>query len=106
MCRAASCTRASIRRTAPCANSVKETGLDVRLTGLAGIFMDTYGETGDATLNVFYTGEVSGGQETAGSDATGLRWFAADEIPGNVAFVCNRQAIAAWKNGLLASTNR
>ncbi len=80
----------------------EETGLTVRLTGLVGIFMDAYGDTGDATLNVFYTGEVSGGQEIAGSDATGLRWFAPDEIPGNVAFECNRQAIRTWKNGLVA----
>jgi len=75
----------------------EETGLEVRLTGLVGIFMDVYGTTGDATLNVFYTGEVVGGQEGAGSDATSLRWFARHEIPDNVAFECNRQAIRAWK---------
>ena len=78
----------------------EETGLDVRLTGLLGIFMDVYGPTGDATLNVFYTGEVVGGREAAGSDATGLRWFAAGEIPDNVAFECNRQAIRTWKKSL------
>ena len=74
----------------------EETGLHVRLTGLVGIFMDTYGPTGDATLNVFYSGEVAGGSEAAGSDASGLRWFAPDEIPDNVAFECNRQAIRTW----------
>ncbi len=74
----------------------EETGLDVRLTGLVGIFMDVYGASGDATLNVFYTGEVVGGQAVAGSDATGMRWFAASEIPDNVAFECNRQAIRTW----------
>jgi ADP-ribose pyrophosphatase YjhB (NUDIX family) len=78
----------------------EETGLIVRLTGMVGIFMDTYGASGDATLNVFYTGEAIGGQETAGSDATSLRWFAPDEIPDNVAFQCNRQAIQTWKNSL------
>ena len=78
----------------------EETGLRVRLTGLVGIFMDTYGPTGDATLNVFYTGEAIGGQEVAGSDATGLCWFAPDEIPENVAFACNRQAIRMWKHSV------
>jgi ADP-ribose pyrophosphatase YjhB (NUDIX family) len=81
----------------------EETGLTVRLTGLVGIFMDVYGATGDATLNVFYTGEVIGGSESAGSDAAGLRWFAATEIPKNVAFACNRQAIAAWLKGSKAT---
>jgi len=75
----------------------EETGLTVRLTGLVGIFMDEYGPSGDATLNVFYTGEVDGGDEAAGSDATGMRWFAPHELPDNVAFRCNREALAAWK---------
>ena len=81
---------------------LEETGLDVRLTGQVGVFMDVYGESGDATLNVFYTGEVVGGIEAAGSDATGMRWFAPAEIPDKVAFVCNRQAIEAWKAALPA----
>lgn len=76
----------------------EETGLEIRLTGLVGIFMGMdYYTTGGATLNVFYTGEVAGGEETAGSDATALRWFAFDEIPEQVAFACNREAIRAWK---------
>jgi hypothetical protein len=46
---------------------------------------------------------VIGGAEAAGSDATGLRWFAPVEIPDNVAFACNRQAIAAWRATLEAN---
>jgi len=81
----------------------EETGLDIGLTGLIGIFMDDYGPSGDATLNVFYTAEVVGGTEAAGSDAVSMRWFASDEIPDDVAFLCNRQAIAAWKATLPAA---
>jgi ADP-ribose pyrophosphatase YjhB (NUDIX family) len=79
---------------------LEETGLDIRLTGMVGIIMDTYGGTGDATLNVFYTGEITGGLELAGSDAVVLRWFPAQAIPRNVAFACNREAIRLWKAGL------
>ncbi len=81
----------------------EETGLDVRLTGLVGIFMDTYGETGEATLNVFYTGEVVEGREMAGSDITAMHWFEPDAMPADIAFACNRQAIEAWKAGLKKS---
>jgi 8-oxo-dGTP diphosphatase len=77
----------------------EETGLDIRLTGLVGIFMDVYETSGDATLNVFYTGEVAGGVAAAGSDATDMRWFAVDEIPAHVAFACSREAINAWRAG-------
>ena len=84
----------------------EETGLEVRLTGMIGIFMDAYGATGDGTLNVFYAGEVVSGQEAAGSDATVLRWFAIDGIPDNVAFECNRQAIRVWKERLDADRGK
>jgi len=75
----------------------EETGLDIRLTGFVGIFMDVYETTGEATLNVFYTGEVLGGSEMAGSDAAAMRWFDKDVLPDQIAFVCCRQAIEAWK---------
>jgi 8-oxo-dGTP diphosphatase len=74
----------------------EETGLSIRLTGLVGIFMDVYETSGDATLNVFYAGEVAGGEAAAGSDATDMRWFAIDELPEHIAFACNRQAINVW----------
>lgn len=82
----------------------EETGLDVRLTGQVGIYMDVYGPSGDATLNVFYTAEIAGGAESAGSDAVEMRWFAPADISDNVAFLCNRQAIEDWKAALQPAT--
>jgi ADP-ribose pyrophosphatase YjhB (NUDIX family) len=73
----------------------EETGLDVRLTGLVGFFLDSY--AGTATLNIVYRGEVVGGATTLSEELEELRWFAPDELPppGGIAFRNGAEALAA-----------
>lgn len=58
----------------------EETGLDVKITDLLGIYSDQYGE-GSFTLGIHYLGEVTGGEQRAGDDAASLEWVEIDKIP-------------------------
>lgn len=58
----------------------EETGLDVKITGLHGLYSDKYGE-GSYVLGVHYLGEVTGGDPKAGDDAASLEWVSIDNIP-------------------------
>lgn len=71
----------------------EETGLQIELTGLLGIFMDTYDTTGESTLNVCYTATVSGGEARPDSDVKQLAWFPLEALPGEIAFAWSMEAI-------------
>jgi ADP-ribose pyrophosphatase YjhB (NUDIX family) len=77
----------------------EETGLEVRLTHLLGIYMDTYGEAGEPTLNFFYTGESHDGETRAADDVTEVGWFGPAELPKRIAFACCRAALTDWAKG-------
>lgn len=74
----------------------EETGLEVEITGMLGIFLDTYGDGGTDTLNICYEAGITGGNEAPASDVTAIGWFAPDEIPANLAFRNTREALDAW----------
>lgn len=78
---------------------LEETGLDVRLTRLIGIYMDVYGAEQAPTLNFFYEAEWVAGEPVAGDDATAFAWFASDDLPPleEIAFDCCRRALADWR---------
>jgi ADP-ribose pyrophosphatase YjhB (NUDIX family) len=71
----------------------EETGLLVEPVEVLGIFMDVYGQDEWATLNVCYLAKVTGGTAQAGSDATGLEWFPVEELPADIAFNWEREAL-------------
>ena len=59
----------------------EETGLDVKITSLLGIYNDVYGEDGDRTLNLHYIGEVVGGKMQAMEDVASLEWVDINKVP-------------------------
>ena len=59
----------------------EETGLDVKITRLLGIYVDRYGEDGDYTLNIHYIAEVLGGEMQAMDDIVGLEWIPIEDVP-------------------------
>ncbi len=76
----------------------EETGLEVELTALLGIFIDRYGPADYNTFNVYYRGRVIGGTLQAADDAAALAWFAPDALPPNMAFPDHEhQVLAAWQ---------
>lgn len=59
----------------------EETGLDIKITSLLGIYNDVYGEDGDRTLNLHYIGEVVGGKMQAMDDVASLEWIDINNVP-------------------------
>jgi ADP-ribose pyrophosphatase YjhB (NUDIX family) len=75
----------------------EETGLEIELTGLLGLWLDEYG--GVTTLNAYYLARPLTEQIQAGSDADGAAWFAPNALPRRIAFTNGRQALMTWAKG-------
>ncbi len=74
----------------------QETGLEVEVGPLAGIFTDVYGEDGVSTLNLFYEARVAGGAESANDDVSEILWLDPAELDLEaLAFACCREAVRA-----------
>ncbi|MDO8672840.1 MAG: NUDIX hydrolase [Dehalococcoidia bacterium] len=76
---------------------VEETGLVVRTGEILDIIVDTYGEGGDYTINIFFLAEVVSGEAKAGDDIVELRWFGPDELPDEVAFTNGPMILNVWR---------
>lgn len=86
----------------------EETGLDVELAALLGIFMDTYGTPRPQdgwvihTLNCHYLCRIVGGTLHPADDASEAAWFDAENLPPDLAFPNTGDALQAWQNRLHA----
>ena len=78
----------------------EETGLEVEPGEFVGIWMDRYGDADDAhaTLNLYWTARVLGGEPRAADDVSELAWFRPDELPSpsELAFHI-AEVLAAWR---------
>lgn len=72
----------------------EETGLEVELTGMLGLWLDQY--EGSFTLNVYYLARPLGRRLRVGDDADGAAWFAPTALPSRIAFENGRRALLAW----------
>jgi ADP-ribose pyrophosphatase YjhB (NUDIX family) len=79
---------------------LEETGLTIELQGFLGIFMDTYGENGDATLNICYTAKKISGEEAPQDDVAELRWFPIADTPEKMAFKNGDEMLRALRDKL------
>ncbi len=79
----------------------EEVGLDVRITGLLGMWLDEYGETGDVTLNCYFHARAGDDRDATADPAevSEVGWFAPDELPSQIAFPDHAgQVLAAWRD--------
>ncbi len=74
----------------------EETGLEIEIVDLLGIFPDRYGEAGEPTLNIHYLARAGTGEARPADDVAGAAWFSPNELPETVAFKNVAQALAAW----------
>jgi ADP-ribose pyrophosphatase YjhB (NUDIX family) len=81
---------------------MEETGLEVEPQRFLGIWMDRYGgdSTAEATLNLYWTARVVGGDAAPADDVSELRWFNPDELPApnELAFENVPLVLAAWRD--------
>jgi ADP-ribose pyrophosphatase YjhB (NUDIX family) len=79
----------------------EETGLEVEPLEFLGAWMDRYGgeSTAEATLNLYWTARVTGGEPAPADDVDDLRWFERDGLPAadELAFVNVPLVLAAWQ---------
>jgi ADP-ribose pyrophosphatase YjhB (NUDIX family) len=62
----------------------EETGLNVEIVDLLGIYMDVYEPTGDATQNTYFIGKVTGGKLKAEDDVESLHWLEIEKLPNDL----------------------
>lgn len=74
----------------------EETGLQVELTGLWGLYFGTDDPRNVAHLAVYEARRV-GGTLQAGDDACDVRFFPRDALPREIAFQAHRRALADWQ---------
>jgi ADP-ribose pyrophosphatase YjhB (NUDIX family) len=77
----------------------EETGLDVEPGTFVGGVADSYGEGGNATLNLCWTAGIVCGEASPSDDVSELRWFKPDELPGEeeLAFPNTAELLRAWR---------
>jgi 8-oxo-dGTP diphosphatase len=80
----------------------EETGLVGEPGRFVGTWMDVYGDAPEAvaTLSLYWTMQLAGGEPVAADDVAELRWFSRDDLPGpdELAFVTLKDALAAWRD--------
>lgn len=65
---------------------MEELGLRCRIASLFGIFMDTYGKSGDHILNLYYIVEALGSPKHAVDDIDDYAFFPLTKLPKKLAF--------------------
>ena len=80
---------------------LEETGLIVEPDVYVGCWMDVYGDAPEAqaTLNLYWTAHIVGGELHAADDVAELAWFDPDELPPDdqVAFTNVAEVLRAWR---------
>jgi 8-oxo-dGTP diphosphatase len=65
----------------------EETGLEIRIRRLIGTWIEDYRRPQgiDRLLSLYYIGQIVGGREQPGDEATALAWFERDALPRRLA---------------------
>ncbi|MDA1128631.1 MAG: NUDIX hydrolase [Chloroflexi bacterium] len=71
----------------------EETGLEVEIGGLLGLFS----ESGNPVMVAAYSGRETGGELAAGLEALEIGFFDVDQLP-ELAFPRDRDVLVSWRN--------
>lgn len=70
----------------------EETGLDIAVEGLLGVYAAEYGDTGRQTVDIAYVARWAAGNLAISSESSDARWVGLDEFP-ELAFESERRAL-------------
>ena len=76
----------------------EETNLDIRLDGVFGVYM-ALDDPRTSVVLVLYKGTRVGGELRAGDDAIDAGFFPLDQLPGGIAFLAHKLALADLRRG-------
>lgn len=82
----------------------EETGLEVEIIGLVDVY--TYRDYRGQGILIMYKGQVIGGKLESGDDAEKVGLFGPDELPENIAFETNVQALGVWQTAKRGERNK
>jgi 8-oxo-dGTP diphosphatase len=74
----------------------EETGLKVKLTSFFEVYSGNDDPRNNAVL-MLYLADIVGGKMEASDDALDVRFFPFDDLPSNIAFISNNQALADYQ---------
>ena len=85
----------------------EETGLDITLGRLFGMWLDTYGEQDppEATLNIYYLARLTRERDEpqVGPEATEAAWFTPADLPNEIAFPHHAAVVLEeWRRAVVA----
>jgi 8-oxo-dGTP diphosphatase len=83
----------------------EETGLDVRLIGLLDVYHYRSDFRGSGIL-IVYRAEVVEGELWPGDDASEARFFSPAELPQEIAFASNCEALRRWQQWVMLRSAR
>jgi ADP-ribose pyrophosphatase YjhB (NUDIX family) len=76
---------------------LEETGLEVRVTELLEVTQYGNDQRGSGII-ILYRAQVVGGEPRPGDDASQVGLFGPDELPDDIAFASNREALIRWRD--------
>jgi 8-oxo-dGTP diphosphatase len=77
----------------------EELGVEVQITELIGMYVDTYQDATESILSVYYSVQIVSGTPSPADDALEIGWFGVHELPENIAFQSARDALTDFENG-------
>ncbi len=86
--------RGEVVEVAAAREVLEETGLEVEITGLVGVFS----EAGKPVIVAAFSGMESGGKLAPGSEALDVGFFDLDDLPA-MAFPGDSRILQSWANG-------
>jgi ADP-ribose pyrophosphatase YjhB (NUDIX family) len=80
----------------------EETSLEIDPLQFLGGYPDRYGESGNYTLNLYWTARVTGGELELDDELATVAWFAPEDLPepSEFAFRNTVEALESWKASL------
>jgi ADP-ribose pyrophosphatase YjhB (NUDIX family) len=80
---------------------LEETGLEVELKGLWGVWSYLHAHKRTAGVLILYRAEITDGAPAAGTDSTEVKFFGPEEIPlDELAFETHKEALRRWRESV------